>query len=298
MELIADRPERLDHFLARTLPTHSRTKLVKMIDSGEVLVQGVPEKRSLKLEIGMVVTLGEPPESPAHDLEPADIPLDVRYEDEHLLVVNKPRGLATHPAPSLKEPSLVNALLARSHTLSQAGGAFRPGIVHRLDKDTTGLILIAKTDSAHALLAKEIERKEVERRYVAVVHGEPEQERFTIDAPIARDPKNRLRMAIHWQGKRAVTHILRIGRSDKGSILAIRLETGRTHQIRVHLAKVGHPVIGDPLYAPKELRGGPMQLHAAYLRFTHPSSGESIEVYAEPPEDFEADVPEPLVRAF
>src|SRR5947209_2301782 len=151
------------------LPEHSRSKLARIVDSGEVLVDGQVQKPSFQLLPGMVVQLDEPPEAEAHDLSPADIPLDIVFEDEHLLVVNKPRGLAAHPAASLKEPSLVNALLFRPHGLSSGSGEFRPGIVHRLDKDTTGLLVVAKTDSVHVQLAKQIEQKDAIRRYVAVV---------------------------------------------------------------------------------------------------------------------------------
>jgi 23S rRNA pseudouridine1911/1915/1917 synthase len=286
MLLTADRRERLDRFLARMLPEHSRTKLVKIIDTGEVLVDGETQKSSFMLDIDAQVTLEEPGESAPHDLTPADIALDVRYEDEYLLVVNKPRGLATHPALSLKEPSLVNALLARPHALSSTGESFRPGIVHRLDKETTGLIIIAKTDAAHVSLAKQIEEKTAERRYFAVVGGEVERDKFTIDAPIGRDPRNRQKMAVDQRGKHAVTHVLKIARVDAGTLLAVRLETGRTHQIRVHLRAIGNPIVGDAVYATKALSTGPLQLHAAYLRFTHPVSGETIEVFAPAPADF------------
>jgi 23S rRNA pseudouridine1911/1915/1917 synthase len=282
-----DERERLDKFLARMLPEHSRTKLVKMIAGGEVRVEGaVAEKASMPLEPGMRVELPAPEDAPAHDLTPADIPLDVRYEDDLLLVVNKPRGLAVHPAPSLKEPSLVNALLARGGTLSETAGAFRPGIVHRLDKETTGLLVVAKTDAAHVALARQIEGRSAERRYLAVVAREVEPERFRIDSPIGRDPANRQRMAVHPRGKRAVTHVKKLARHEQGTLVAARLETGRTHQIRVHLAAVGHPVLGDTTYAPKEWGEGPMQLHAAFLSFEHPTSGERLAIYAPPDEQF------------
>lgn len=234
----------------------------------------------------MVVALDAPLESAPHNLEPAEIPLEVAYEDDDLMIVNKPRGLAAHPAASLKEPSLVNALLARTQHLSTVGGDFRPGIVHRLDKDTTGLMVVAKNDEAHVNLSRQIESKSAERRYVAVVAGELDQERFDINAPMARDKKNRLKMAVDPKGKNALTHILRLGRSDAGTIIAARLETGRTHQIRVHLRAIGHPVIGDSIYAPKELAEGPLQLHAAYLALDQPKVGKRIAVYADPPADF------------
>lgn len=286
MDLIADTVERLDRFLARVLPEHSRSKLVKLIEEGKVTVNDHVAKSSMKLEAGMKVTLDEPGESEAHDLTPADIPLDVVYEDDVLLVVNKPRGLAAHPAASLKEPSLVNALLNRSHELSTAGGTFRPGIVHRLDKETTGLMIVAKTDAAHVNLAKQIEGKSAERRYFAVVAGHVPQDHFKIEAPISRDKRNRLKMAVDPMGKPAITFVRKIARLDQGTLLAVRLETGRTHQIRVHLSSLGMPVLGDAIYAPTAYQSGALQLHAAYLAFNHPDDGRRVVCYAEPPEDF------------
>lgn len=286
MLLIADRADRLDRFLARMLPQFSRSKLVKLVDQGLVLVDGEVVKAAFQLSEGMEVELDEPEQAEAHDLTPADIPLDVVYEDEALLVVNKPRGLASHPALSLKEPSLVNALLFRSHSLSQAGGDFRPGIVHRLDKETTGLMVVAKTDEAHAALAKQIETKTAGRRYFAVVAGDPQQERFQINAPMARDKKDRIKMAVDPLGKEAVTDVKVVARVEVGTLLALKLQTGRTHQIRVHLRAVGLPVFGDSMYAPRDFASGPLQLHAGYLAFDHPLTGRRLVTFAEPPSDF------------
>ena len=286
MLFTVEQNERLDKFLARMLPEHSRSRLVKLIDAGVVLVDGKVQRSSFTVTSGMEVVLDEPGPSEVHDLTPADIPLDILFEDEDLLVVNKPRGLAAHPAASLKEPSLVNALLARNISLSQTAGSFRPGIVHRLDKETTGLMVVAKNDNAHVKLAKQMETKTAERRYFAVVHGDIEQDRFKVEAPIARNKHNRLLMTVDANGKMAVTHVKRLFRLEQGMLIAARLETGRTHQIRVHLSAVGHPVLGDKLYAPKELATGDLQLHAGYLAFDHPTKNERIAVFASPDASF------------
>lgn len=268
------------------LPEHSRTKLVRLIDEGQVLVDGKTQRSSWKLAPGSVVALDAVPEKEAHDLSPADIPLDIVFEDEVMLVVNKPRGLATHPAASLKEPSLVNALLGRSTLLSAGSADFRPGIVHRLDKDTTGLLVVAKTDAVHVKLARQIAGKTADRRYFAVVAGMPEQEVFTINAPIGRDKVNRQKMAVDPHGKPAISHVRRLARMDVGTLLAVRLETGRTHQIRVHLRAIGHPVLGDRVYAGAYGVGLPLQLHAGFLALTHPISEERVAFYQAPPDDF------------
>ncbi len=286
MVLIAEGLERLDKFLARSLPEHSRSKLAKMIDAGEVLVNGKEERSSFLLHKGANIELPEPQDKEAHDLTPADIPLEVVFEDDWMLVVNKPRGLASHPAASLKEPSLVNALLARSHSLSTVAGEFRPGIVHRLDKETSGLMVVAKTDAAHVALARQIEAKEAQRRYYAVVSGIPTTDRFVVDSPIGRNQSNRLLMAVRNDGKRALTRFKKIHTSDAGTILGAKLETGRTHQIRVHLSAIGFPIYGDKLYAHQEMREGPLQLHAAYLELNHPKTGELHSFYCNPDDTF------------
>lgn len=268
------------------MPQYSRSKLSRLIAEGQVTVNKQMAKPSYEVKLGDAIEVLSEPEPEKHNLEPANIPIRVVYEDDCMLVVDKPRGLAVHPAATLKEPSLVNALLAREVQLSSAAGEFRPGIVHRLDKETTGLILVAKNDRAHASLAKQIEEKLAERRYVAVVSGDLSQDRFTIDAPIGRDAHYRVKMAVATGGKPAVTHVKRVARLDVGTLLAARLETGRTHQIRVHLRAIGHPVLGDKLYAPREFQTLPMQLHAAYIAFVHPVTGEQISLYSDPPEDF------------
>lgn len=250
-------------------------------------VSGVVElKPSFHLEPGMVVALDEVPDASPHALVPSSLEVPVVYEDDAVIVVNKPRGLVVHPAPGLHEPTLVEALLGRGTHLSEGSAAFRPGIVHRLDKETTGLLMVAKTDAAHARLAAQIEAKTASREYLAVVKGEIERERFTIDAPLGQDPRDRTKRAVVADGKAAITHLTRRGRADGGTILEARLETGRTHQIRVHLMAIGHPVLGDSLYAPRESQGGPLQLHAFRLGFEHPVSGERVTFEADPPDDF------------
>ncbi len=290
---VADRAERLDVSLARLLPLHTRSRLARAIADGLVRVRseegddlGEKTKAGLTLKPGWTVEIGAIEERAAHDLAPADIALDVLYESEACLVVNKPRGLATHPAMSLNEPSLVNALLGRGGSLSTEGGEFRPGIVHRLDKETTGLLVVAKTDAAHADLARQIETREAGRRYLAIVGGVVAEPRFTVDAPLSRHPSKREIMAVSARGKAAITRFKRIERLDRGTLLGAKLETGRTHQIRAHLASVGLPVLGDSLYAPGGLAQGPMLLHAAFLAFVDPGSHGKVALFAPPPEEF------------
>lgn len=291
MSLTAEGKERLDRFVARKLPEHSRTRLTQAIRDGLVRVDGgVVTKPSFELAPGQSVTVESVPQPPPHDLTPAAIPLDVRYEDDDLLVVNKPRGMAAHPGHGLGPTTLVNALLARPHGLSAHAGEWRPGIVHRLDKETTGLMLVAKNDRAHRTLAEQIKRKDALRVYVAVVFGRLTHDLMTIDQPIGRHPGIPSLMTVKQGGREAVTHVKVLHREQGSSVVACRLETGRTHQIRVHLSSIGHPVKGDRQYAKKPWSEGPMQLHAALIAFDHPTTGERLTVYAEPPDDFEAQV--------
>lgn len=281
-----DAPKRLDAILCERVSA-SRTKVAEAIERGVAIVDGKPEVRpGARVRPGAEIEFEVEFETVGLDLEPADIALDVIFEDEWLFVVNKPRGLAVHPAPTLREPSLVNALLSYGVNLSSHGGKFRPGIVHRLDKDTTGLIVVARSDSAHANLAAQFANRTAGRRYLGVVMGSPAQDRFDVDAPIGRDPKNRQKMTAVEGGRNALTHCAVLGRSDVGSTLGFKLATGRTHQIRVHMKAIGHPILGDRTYAPPSAQGLPLQLHAAILSFQHPASGRDVHFQAPPPSDF------------
>ncbi|MCU0316660.1 MAG: RluA family pseudouridine synthase [Fimbriimonadaceae bacterium] len=287
MKFVAEGKERLDRFLARMMPNHSRSKIAELIVQTGVVVQStLIHKPGFELQPGDSVFSEEPPPTPPHNLDPIPMDLDVVFEDDFMLVLNKPRGLAVHPAASSQEPSLVNGLLARKHPLSEEAGSFRPGIVHRLDKETTGLIMVAKSDSVHRDLAEQIREKTAERRYVALAQGRVPHPLFTIQAPIGRHPGIPSLMAVKAGGKIATSHVKLLGNFNEAVLLAVRLETGRTHQIRVHLAYFGLPVLGDKQYAPKPLNQGPLQLHACFLAFTHPETGERISLFAAPPQDF------------
>ena len=278
---------RLDKLVSDQLPDHSRSRIAEWISEGGVRVDGErPEKVGMKVKAGSLIEVEPIPERSSHDLTPVAMALDILYEDPHLLVVNKPRGLAAHPATSLKDPSLVNALLAHSADLSTAGGDWRPGIVHRLDKETTGLMVVAKTDSAHAALSEQIKAKMAERRYFAVVKGDLEHSRMEIRLPLARDPKNPTRMAVVEGGREAVSHVRGVRSYGAESLVAVRLETGRTHQIRVHFQHIQRAVKGDHVYAVGKWAEGPMQLHAAWLEFNHPVTGERMGHFSAPPQDF------------
>lgn len=278
---------RLDRLLQAQLPGESRSRISAHIAAGGVLVNGeAAQKPGQTLRPGDQVEwspLGEPP---TPDWEPYHTELPVLFEDEHMVVVSKPRGLPTHPAPGLSGPTLVHALIGHGIQLSEGATPWRPGIVHRLDRETTGLIMAAKTAAAHRGLAAQIAAKSAERRYAAVAARKAEHSAFTVDLPLGKDPKRPMQRAVIATGKPARTHFKVLGSCEGGWAMAARLETGRTHQIRVHLAAMKLWVVGDALYAPVEHRSAPLQLHAAFLRFAHPISGEEIELYAPPPDDF------------
>lgn len=280
--------QRLDAFLASSLDGLTRSQAARLIESGEVAVNGKTAGKSYKLAGGedIAVTLPEP--EPVEAV-PQDIPLDVVYEDADVIVVNKPSGMVVHPAPGHPDGTLVNALLYHcAGTLSGVGGALRPGIVHRIDRDTSGLIIAAKNDAAHQYLSAQLADHTLARTYECIVVGALREDRGTVDAPIARHPADRKRMAVVAGGREAVTHWEVIARYPGYTHVRCRLETGRTHQIRVHMAYIGHPILGDTVYgAKKEVPGLTGQcLHAVGLRFLHPRTHEVMELSCPLPEEF------------
>lgn len=277
---------RIDKELAHHLADISRSQLQKWIEDGNVTVNGEKVKPKYKLAVGDRVVVQ--PEKPQKiDLEPENIPLDIVYEDDDVIVVNKPQGMVVHPAPGHPNHTLVNALLYHS-PLSTINGEFRPGIVHRIDKDTSGLLMIAKNDLAHRSLAAQLKAKTNEREYVALVHGVIKEERGTIDAPLGRSKKDRKKQAVVEDGRHAVTHFKVLERFQHYTLVSCRLETGRTHQIRVHMKYIGHPLAGDPLYGPrKTLPGNGQYLHARLLGFKHPRTGKQMTFTLPLPEYFQ-----------
>lgn len=280
--------QRLDAFLASSLDGLTRSQATRLIESGEIAVNGRAVSKSYKLAGGedIAVTLPEP--EPVEAV-PQDIPLDVVYEDADVIVVNKPSGMVVHPAPGHPDGTLVNALLYHcAGTLSGIGGALRPGIVHRIDRDTSGLIIAAKNDVAHQYLSAQLADHTLARTYECIVVGSLREDRGTVDAPIARHPTDRKRMAVVAGGREAVTHWEVIARYPGYTHVRCRLETGRTHQIRVHMAYIGHPILGDTVYgAKKEVPGLTGQcLHAVGLRFLHPRTHEVVELSCPLPDEF------------
>ena len=280
--------ERLDLFLVRRQPELSRSHVQKLISRGAALVEGRERKGSYKLTAGESVELTLPEPEPL-DIRAEDIPLSVLYEDHDIIVVDKPRGMVVHPAAGISSGTLVNALLFHCRDLSGINGALRPGIVHRLDKDTSGVMVAAKNDAAHLDLAEQIRTKSAQRTYLAVVHGNIREEAGTIKGAIGRHPTDRQRMAIvREHGKEAVTHFRVRERFGAYTLIECRLETGRTHQIRVHMTSIGHPLVNDPKYGPRKtpfaIRG--QALHSRSLTLRHPASGEQMTFEAPIPEDF------------
>lgn len=278
---------RIDKILGHHFSQYSRSQLQKWIGDGNVKVNGQTVKPKYKLAAGDRVTI-EPEKPQKIDLEPEKIPLDIVYEDDDVIVVNKPQGMVVHPAPGHPDHTLVNALLYHS-PLSTINGEFRPGIVHRIDKDTSGLLMVAKNDMAHRSLAAQLKAKTNEREYVALVHGVIKEDRGTIDAPLGRSLKDRKKQAVVADGRHAVTHFKVLKRYRHYTLVSCRLETGRTHQIRVHMKYIGHPLAGDPLYGPrKTLPGKGQYLHARLLGFKHPRTGKQMTFTAPLPAYFQA----------
>ena len=281
--------ERLDLFLAGQFPEHTRSFFQKLLGEGEVLVNGKAVKGGYKLRAGDAVWV-RIPEPKELKVEAEDIPLDILYEDEDLLVVNKPKGMVVHPAPGHESGTLVNAVLYHCRgKLSGINGVFRPGIVHRIDQDTTGALVVCKTDLAHQSLAGQLAVHSITRRYRCLAAGRFSEAEGTVDAPIGRHPTDRKRMAVNREhGRRAVTHYRVLEQFRDSAYLECTLETGRTHQIRVHLSSIGHPILGDAVYGngknPYHLQG--QALHAQVLGFVHPSTGEYVEFCAPLPEYF------------
>lgn len=281
--------ERLDKILSSVLSEYSRSFVQNLFTGGLVNCNGKEVSKSFKPKRGDVIGFSVP-EPRELSLEPEEIPLDIRYEDSDLLVVNKPRGMVVHPAPGNYSGTLVNALLHHCKgNLSGINGIVRPGIVHRIDKDTSGLLLVAKNDAAHVSLSSQISVHSLDREYRAVIHGHLKELEGMVDAPIGRSPNDRKKMCVTNQNsKNAVTHYTVLEEYKDFSFIKLKLETGRTHQIRVHMAYLGHPVAGDPVYGPKNgvTSLGGQCLHAGLLGFVHPSTGEHIKIEAEIPEYF------------
>ncbi len=282
--------ERADAFLARSLPDLTRSAAQKLLEKGAVTCQGQPLKKNWKTTPGLVLEVALPDPEPV-DLVPQNIPLDVVYEDEDLIVVNKPVGLVVHPAPGHPDGTLVNALLYHcGESLSGINGELRPGIVHRIDRDTSGLIVAAKNDRAHLALAAQLQDHSLARVYEAVVVGNLREDSGTVEAPIGRHPVDRKKMAVDWRsGRPAVTHWRVLGRYPGYTHVECRLETGRTHQIRVHMASLGHPLLGDVVYGSKKPWPGlaGQCLHARRIRFIHPATKQPVELECPLPPWFE-----------
>ena len=284
-----DAGSRLDAWLAGQLPDVTRSAAARLCEEGRVTLAGKPLAKNYRLTGGETVAVTLPDPAPV-DVAPQDIPLDVVYEDDDVIVVNKPKGLVVHPAPGHPDGTLVNALLHHcGDSLSGIGGELRPGIVHRIDRDTSGLIIAAKNDFAHQKLASQLQDHTLSRIYRCIVVGNLREDSGTVNAPIGRHPADRKKMAVVANGRSAVTHWSVVERLAGHTDVECRLETGRTHQIRVHMAQIGHPILGDTVYGAKKpvpgLQG--QCLHAVGLRFLHPRTGELVELWCPLPPEFQ-----------
>lgn len=284
--------QRLDRWLAARLPAHSRTEVQRWIREGLVRVNGRASKPGYRLETGDVVEVDVPEPEPYEEVRPEPIPLTILYEDEDILVVDKPAGMVVHPAPGHSSGTLVNAILHHCPDLEGVGGARRPGIVHRLDKDTSGLILVAKNDRAHRELQRQFQAREVDKAYLALVEGHLQPKVGRIEAPIGREPRQRKRMAVVQGGREAVTEYTVLAHYDAYTLVDVHPRTGRTHQIRVHFAFIGYPLAGDTVYGRRKQRLKPwlkrLFLHAHRIRFRLPRTGEWVDFTSPLPPDLQA----------
>lgn len=281
--------ERLDSYISKSNLDLSRSMVQKLIKENRVFVNGKNEKESYKIKVNDNITIQiEEPKS--SKLEAQDIPLNIIYEDNDIIVINKPKGMVVHPGNGNPDNTLVNAVLAHCKgSLSGIGGEIRPGIVHRIDKDTSGLIIVAKNDKSHINLSEQIKNHEVTKIYTALVKGNISEDEATIDMPIGRDKKDRKKMSVTRDGKEAVSHIKVVKRYGNYTLIRVKIDTGRTHQIRVHMAKIGHPVVGDEVYSSGKNEFGVkgQMLHSTILKFKHPISGKGIMLEAPLPQYFE-----------
>lgn len=277
---------RIDKAVSSIDEDWSRSQIANWVKDGAVKVNGETVKPNYKVRLDDIIIVS-PPLLEELDVVPEDLNLEITYEDADVLVVNKPRGMVVHPAPGHANGTLVNGLMFHCKDLSGINGVARPGIVHRIDKDTSGLLMVAKNDMAHTSLVDQLVKKTVTRKYVALVHGHIPHDKGTIEAPIGRDSKDRQKMAVIDKGKHAVTHFRVLERFGNFTLVECRLETGRTHQIRVHMKYIGFPLVGDPKYGPKKTMDiGGQALHAEVIGFDHPRTGEYLEFSAEPPAQF------------
>ncbi len=280
---------RLDHFLKEKLPEFTRSRIQKLIEEGNVTLDLKRPKASQKVRGGQRIIVKIPPEEPLA-LKPEEVPFEILYEDEDLAVIYKPAGIVVHPAPGHREGTLVHGLLKKLKDLSGIGGKLRPGIVHRLDKDTSGLMLVAKNDTAHQALVKAFKDRKIQKQYLAILYGKITPTQGKIESSIGRHPLHRKKMAVVKGGKEAITHYEVLRYFKKASLVLAKPVTGRTHQLRVHFSFLGHPILGDPLYGglkpdlPKPER---LMLHARSISFEHPCTGKIFSFTKEPPEDFE-----------
>jgi len=288
-EFVVDKEDvkkRLDLFITEKIDDISRSYIQKGIEEGWIKVNGKISKANYKVKSGDLI-VAEIPEPKKYSIDPEPIPLNIIYEDSDIVVINKPRGMVVYPAPGNYSGTLVNALLYHTKDLSGINGLIRPGIVHRLDKDTSGVMVVAKNDRAHRNLVMQFKEKKVRKTYLALVFGVISEEKATIDTPIGRHPLKRTEMAVVENGKRAVTHFKVLERFKNFTLIEVNLETGRTHQIRVHMSFIGHPVVGDPLYSKKKnpfnIKG--QALHSYKLGFWHPSTQKFVSFEAPLPED-------------